>query len=33
MLRLGIPEKEIKGFSIRKEGTHKKYKTQDLVGG
>jgi hypothetical protein len=23
MLRLGIPEKAIKGFSARKEGTHK----------
>jgi hypothetical protein len=33
MLRPGIPEKAIKGFSARKEGTHKKDKTQDLVGG
>jgi hypothetical protein len=33
MLRPGIPKKAIKGFSTRKEGTHKKDKTQDLVGG
>jgi hypothetical protein len=33
MLRPGIPEKTIKGFSTRKVGTHKKDKTQDLVGG
>jgi hypothetical protein len=26
MLRPGIPEKAIKGFSTRKEGTHKKIK-------
>jgi hypothetical protein len=31
MLSSGIPEKAIKGFSARKEGTHKKDKTQDLV--
>jgi hypothetical protein len=33
MLRPRIPEKAIKGFSARKKGTHKKDKTQDLVGG
>jgi hypothetical protein len=33
MLHPGILEKAIKGFSIRKRGTHKINKTQDLVGG
>jgi hypothetical protein len=33
MIRTGIPRKAIKGFSARKEGAHKKDKTQDLVGG
>jgi hypothetical protein len=33
MLRPGIPEKAIKGFSTRKRGTHKKIIKQDLVGG